>query len=558
MRLRWLCAAPVFAVVLSLAPACEETPVTGIGLSMSAPQGVLDEATAIKLSVFDSTGHTCNADGTVDEIPAEAQKFDLKSSGCDSGVKWCGEITLDRDDSTQLFYVEATNSTGLLGQGCATKKIDQDPIEVSVKIVRHVEPACCGNGTIEAGELCDNGGDDTCGGTTADAVCQADCSTKEVLVDDNGSGGVANGQGHLAMAFTPGEGQLSGGLRAVYNYSATQKDIGYRLLQADLSPVSEPATFAQAHRIFVRCTGMDALPVNDQYSPAIAPLGSGAVVAYISSEQQPLKFYAMVWATNKQGCSDTISGTLVSNGVDNVDDIDVATGPSDTALVVFQQNGKVLGRTFDGTSVGASILTLSDTGARPRVAGGTKGWVVTYEASGGGDSDGGVFYRRVSATGEASNPVLVNAKTSGKQDQPDVATTADGSLAVAFRSGGDVYLQRFSASDEPVGGDQDAALHADAAGEQAAPAIAAGTGGDFYAVAWESGSEIRARFAGIAGGFLFNNVSGQNDDFVVTPKGFTEPRGPAIAASDSVAFGWGDQKAAAPGLYVRRFPLPKQ
>ena len=53
MRLRWLCAAPVFAAVLSLAPACEETPVTGVGLSMSAPQGVLDEATAIKLSVFD-------------------------------------------------------------------------------------------------------------------------------------------------------------------------------------------------------------------------------------------------------------------------------------------------------------------------------------------------------------------------------------------------------------------------------------------------------------------------------------------------------------------------
>lgn len=531
---------------------------TGIGLSMSAPQGVLDEATAIKLSVFDSTGHTCNDDGTVDAVPSDAKKFDLKSSGCEGGVKWCGEITLDRDDSTQLFYVEASNSKGLLGRGCATAVIDQDPVEVGIKIVRFVEPACCGNGTVEAGELCDNGGDDTCGGTTADTICQADCTTKEVLLDDNGSGPIANGQGHLSLAFTPGELQLSGGLRAVYNYSSAVKDVGYRLLQADLSAITDPATFALAHRIFLRCTGTDAVPTGDQYSPSIAPLGSGAVVAYISSEQQPLHFYAMVWATNKEGCSDQTSGTLVSNGVDNVDDIDVATGPNDTALVVFQQNGKVLGRTFDGAAVGANILTISDTGTHPRVAGGSKGWVVTYEASGGGDDDGGVFYRRVSAGGDVSNPILVNAKTSGKQDQPDVATTADGSLGITFRSGADVWLQRFSPADAAVDGDQSAALHKDAAGDQGAPTIAAGAGGDFFVVAWESGAEIRARFAGVAGGFLFNNVSGQNDDFVVTPAGFSEPRGPALATSDVVAIGWGDQKAAAPGLYARRFPLPKQ
>jgi hypothetical protein len=543
-----------FFAVLPLA--CREGG-ANIGLVMSTPQGVLDEATSVKLSVFPAAGHSCAADGGVGDLPSEdLLDFSLSQGSCSGSATWCGEITLERGDEPQMFYVEVSGDAGLLAQGCATAVIDKDPVEVGITVVRFVEPACCGDGIVQSTELCDEGGDDSCGGTTASATCSADCTTPVQLLDDDGVGSpAATGQGHLGITFAPGDDQLDDGLRAAWNWGEA-KDIGLRILQSDLSPVTDPESLELARRVYFRCTGMTALATRDQDTPSITALGNGAAISFRSSEAVPLQFDAVALAMNDKGCSDAQEATLMSDGESSVDDVDIASGPAGTALVVWEQNGRILGRTFDGTDAGDNTITISDDGAAPRVAGYNAGWVVVYQGPAAGDNDG-VVLKRVTTSLGIGSPVLVNAGTNGVQDQADVGMVSDGSAAVAFRSGGNIFFQRFLSSDAKIAGDQDAPLAVSPAADEAAPAVAGAASGDFFVVAWQTGNQIRARFAGKAEGFLFNNVTGQNDDFDATINaGAGAPRAPTIATGDIVVIGWEDQSAAVPGVLVRRFPLP--
>ncbi len=543
-----------FFAVLPLA--CREGGAS-IGLVMSTPQGVLDEATSVKLSVFPAAGHSCGEDGGVGELPTEeVLDFPLSKSGCSGGATWCGEITLERGDEPQMFYVEVAGDAGLLAQGCATAVIDKDPVEVGITVVRFVEPVCCGDGIVQSTELCDEGGDDTCGGTTASASCSADCTTPVTLLDEDGIGSPeATGQGHLGITFAAGDGQLDGGLRAAWNWGAA-KDIGLRVLQSDLAPVTDPEALSVARRVYFRCTGNTSIALRDQDMPSITPLGNGAAIAFRSSEDVPLQFDAVALALNNKGCSDAPQATLLSDGNSSIDDLDIAGGPAGVALVVWQQNGRILGRTFDGDTAGDDTITISDDGAAPRVSGSNSGWVVVYRGPGTGDDDG-IVLKRISTSLGVGSPILVNAVTNGVQDQADVGTVSDGSAAVAFRSGGNIFFQRVLSSDAKVAGDQDAPLAVAPSGDEAAPAVAGASSGDFFVVAWQSGNQIRARFAGKTEGFLFNNVTGQNDDFDATINaGAGAPRAPSIATGASVVIGWEDQSAAVPGVLVRRFPLP--
>jgi hypothetical protein len=202
---RRLIAAPLAVLAASAGfAACEPTPVSGIGLSMVVPQGVLDDANSLTLYVFPAEGRTCEADGSASELPGDALSFQLSKSGCTGGATWCGEIVLEQGDEAQMFHVQASDESGLLAQGCTTAVVDRDPLDVNIEVVRFVVPACCGDGIVQPGELCDNGGDDTCGGTTADQVCASDCTTRPTWVDDFGDPPEDIGQGELSIAFTAG------------------------------------------------------------------------------------------------------------------------------------------------------------------------------------------------------------------------------------------------------------------------------------------------------------------------------------------------------------------
>lgn len=521
---------------------------------MSAPQGVLDDATSLTLSVFPAEGRSCAADGSASEIPADALTFPLSKSGCSGGATWCGEVTLDQDDAPQMFHVEVRDAAGLLAQGCTTAVVDRDPLDVGIQVVRFVEPSCCGDGTLQASELCDGGGDDSCGGTTEDIVCASDCTTRLIRIDETPGSPADIGQSALSIAFTPGEGQFDGGLRAAWNWD--DLDVGLRILQPSLAPIDDPdrATLFDAHRLYFRCSGTDEVPLRVQKSPKIAPQGTGAVLAFLSQEEAPTRFDARVITLNSDGCIDQLESLIASNESATVDAIDIAAGPAGTALVVWEQSGRVFARTYADDALGAETLTIATDGSAPRVAGSSHGWAIAYQGPGGGDPDG-ILMTRVDASLAVSDAVLVNAATAGLQDQPDLSIVQDGSVAVVYRSGGDVFLQRFSSANAPNDEDRGGPVNTTADGDQGAPVIAAASSGDFFILAWESGNEIRARFAARATGFLFNNLTGQNDDFVATASA-TSPRRPAVAVGEQVAIGWDDLGAASPGVFVRRFPLP--
>ncbi len=563
MRSSRLLLAAVPAVGLAaLVAACTEGPAADVGLVMLAPEGLLGDATSVKLSVFDAKSGNCDpATGDAGTPPSNAQAFQLKKDGCDAGT-WCGQITLDKNGAKKIFAVEVRNDASLLlGQGCNTAVINQDPLDVSIKVVRYVAPACCGDGALQPGELCDPGGSPSCGGVTAGEVCLADCTAAELPVDRKpGDPAPAPGDAkNASIAFVGGNGQLANGLRVGFEAAAAGgSDIAIDFRQNDLSHITSPALLNGPLRIPLKCSNPGAAgQARRQVTPSVATLDPmTSLVVFASDLVDGINFNLYYTTLGADGCAggDPLQANTTANGVSEPR---VATGPSGSALLVWTQNGAIQGRVLAGGVLGTEFTVAQ--GKTARVAGNANGWVVVYEGTGAGDDDG-IFLKKVSATGTVGSETLVNAKTAGVQDQPDVGLLSDGRALVAFHDGGDVYFQRFDATGAPVSGDQSAAIHLSLDGEQANPAVAPGTG-DYFAVAWENQAtgEIAARYVGGSSGFLFNPVDGQNSDFVASAAGVAGARRKptvAVGGDGYVAMAWEDQSASHTGVFLRRFPLP--
>lgn len=579
---RWALGLAPLAALMAAYSACGDAPVE-VALTMRAPMGLLDDATSVDLFVFDASGTTCGDDGHVD-APDDAQEFGLDNSGCAEGATWCGEITLDRDGSTKMFSVVARGPSGILGEGCATAVIDQDPVDVSIKIVRFNPPACCNDGDLQAGEQCegpaaaagcDGGPAGECAGITADAVCECDCTSKEVPVDrvDPLVVPTAGTKLDLAMTFAPGSALFDDALRAVFvDTEATGGgDIMVRYLQKDLQTTIDPPAFQAPLPAPVTCGGSGTSLARLQNQPDIGTVGSDTVIVYASNLPSPSEVNVFAQHQDGNGCTPQIQtdgGLVVSEAAGDSSEPAVAGGPGGNALVVWTQGGEVRGRSWTPPVASGSDPTLGTeftigSGSHPRVAGTSNGWKVVYQGNGSGDADG-IFMKDVSSSFSVGSEVGVNASTGGLQDQPDVAAFDDGRTAVVWRSDTDIYIQRYAADGSPVAGDQDEPLNTTREGDQAAPAIAAAIGfGDFYAVAWQftARGEIWGRLAGATEGFEFNSVTGQNDDFLASRPdvpGVRTGAAVAIGGGGFIAIGWQDESSEHAGVYVRRFPLPPQ
>jgi hypothetical protein len=587
MRRRLLLGLVPALPLLALAGSCgadADAPVS-IGLVLRAPAGLLDQANAIRLQVFDASKASCQATGHVSTVPAGAQTFALQSTGCAAGVAWCKDITLDKDGSTKMFAVVASNAAGILAEGCATATINQDPLEVDIQVQRYLSPACCGNGKLEPGEQCESATTTTeCPGIAADTVCAADCTSIEIPVDRKVGAprpAVAT-KSELAIAFCPGAPDygLQNGLRAVFTDTAAGTsggaDVAIRAFDAGLHPLQDPSLILpEPHPVPLLCSDAKATKgsVNAQRTPSIAPIGADLVaVVYVSDELTATHDDIFLSAQGLDGCAEKAPVRVNDNSGAASPDV-AAGGIAGTGLVVWTRAGQVLGRlvarTVDAGDVptltpqGGGSIAIAPNGAAPRVAGSASGWVVAYQGAGAGDGDG-IFVRTVSPGGVVGPEIRVNTATDGVQEQPDVAMLSDGRFVVVWRSAGDVWLQRFDAAGQPAAHDQDEPLNTVRDDDQARPAVAAsGDLGQFYVAAWESrlggNGAIAARIVGGDSGFGYNSVSGQNDEFEASvPGAVGERRRPAVAIGGGgyVAIGWQDEAAAQPGLVVRRFPLP--
>ncbi len=564
------------AATLLAASCTDAPPPAAVGLVLKTDAALLDQATSLKLSVFDGGADRCEEDGRAGDIPDDAQDFQLQRDGCSGGASWCGEIELDRDGSSKVFHVAARGPDGLLAQGCAAANIDQDPLEVAIKVVRYLPPGCCNDGVVQPGEQCDSGVAATaacggkspgeCSGIAEDAVCSCDCTSRPVAVDHRPDAPAppAGTISELALAFSQGEAELQNALRGAFTDVGSAAnggaDVLVRYLTADAAPFDAThPELAAPFRAPISCANPVAPGAGrQQRGPAIAGVSATATaLVYRSDQVVPGQFDAFLLHLGDQGCAD--GAPLQVNGGDgDVGSVDVAGGPASVALIVFAQGGGVRARFWSEASGMAQEFAVATQGAAPRVAGSPNGWVVTFQGSAGSDPDG-IVAHLVQPGPIVSAPIAVNLQTQGLQDQPDAAMLADGRFAITWRGSGDVFAQRYSAAGQAVGGDQDAPINTTIDGEQSQPTIeGSSAAGSFFATAWSDASgSIRARFLGATSGFLFNSVTGQNDDFAATPEGLAGSRSrPAVAVGGNghVVVGWQDD--AAGGVHARRFPLP--
>lgn len=564
--------------------ACTSAPVQ-IGFVLRNPLGLLDQAKTVSLTVFDSTKGKCLSSGHVDNIPTGegVQTFELKKDGCAGGAAWCTEIELDRDGTEKVFASVAKGSSGILAEGCAVTKIDQDPLAVDIKVQKYNPPACCNDGMLQTGEQCDFGPAGTClkaeggqcAGIVADAVCRCDCTAEEILLSvDNAAppvltNGAAGTKVDLAMAFSPGLDATKNALRTFYTNTAEAGggDVHMRLLRDDFYTIDNPSPLSQQIRLPALCAnpGGPSSPLI-QRSPAVASVGLDRfLIAYASDQNGANNFDVYLNVHNEWGCADAQPIKITSQTGDTELRPDIAVGPSDAALIVWHRGTATFGRIWrKANGLDMNELPIATSAKFPRVAGNKDGWVVVYEGAGDGDGDG-VFMVTVSANGDVgTTPVRVNEDPTGVQDQPDVAMLEDGRSIVVWHSatGDDVHFQHYDATrTRVVGPDEQGLLNTNADGVQQHPVVAAGLG--FFATAWEDApGKISARFVGGTSGFGYNSVTGQNDAFVAStadaPNMPGDRVGPAVAIGGAgfVAFGWEDKNANHHGVYVRRFPLP--
>jgi hypothetical protein len=592
--------------------ACGQQPVS-LGLVMRVPQGLLDQATSVTLSVFDATLAACDpTTGHVSATPASAQVFPLSNTGCANGDQWCATIELDKDGSNKMFAVVATTASITIAEGCATKIIDQDPLLVDIQAHRYAPPRCCNDGKLEPGEQCDTGVVATCdpsnppnacnpadqstGGIPDDPVCFCDCTAKEILlsVDDASLPDLKNGspgsKTSLALSFGPGGSSNPEMLRAVYESHEATYNLHASFLGADLYPIKDPVPLSLQLEFPVLCSDVTSAAgtPRDQRYPALVTAASDTVVTVYQTDQNSISNDWDVYLNpqtpdgctdqkpctkgsdcqtscnaSAQACAPTIQVNTVTGGAT---DPRIAAGPAGTVLITWTRTDGIYGRIWrtDGTLVPPmGEISIAPTGSAARVAGNVNGFVVAYQGQGPGDPTG-VFIRTVDPTGKVSGDVRVNTITDGVQDEPDVAMLEDGSTLVVFHSAADIWFQRYDASGNAVADDQSAPLNTTGANDstdQQHPAVAGANG--YFVVAWEtpdpSGSttNIAARFVGAKTGFGYNSVTGQNDEFPATdPQTMGDRHFPAVAMSSFTAIGWEDHSQGHPGVYVRRFPPP--
>jgi hypothetical protein len=563
---------------------------------MKAPLGVLDNAKAVDLSVFEASKATCTeATGHVSAIPPEedgTQTFELTNKDCLGGAAWCKVIELDKGEIDMMFAVLARNESGVIAEGCAVRKIDQDPLELTIKMHLANAELCCNDGFVQAGEQCEGtpaGG--TCGGIVENEVCDSGCLAKEIQLANVSLDEPILPEGgrlktELAMAFCPGTDQLSGGLRAVFSSAssdATQgRDVNFRALTKDLNALTDPFPFSHQLRLPMECETVGGTGgLKEQRSPAIAPVSDSRVgIVYLSNETAVTRNEVFLIQHTLLGCAD-VKAIKLSTAMDVPDGAerpDFAGGPSGFGLAVWVRGGEAYGRIWEAPTdaVSAGNLTpldpnlelaltpaaLDGTVTSVRVAGTPTGWVIVYSAGGDGDADGGIFMDTVDTKGALGGaPLRVNDVTMGVQDQPDVATLKDGTRLVAWRNKKHIYFQRYL-EDTRVG-DQFNDLEnpmSSIEGEQANPAVGAPTElGGFFVVAWEEvlTTDIGARIVDAKSGFLPNSVTGQPDVFLASHPGFAGVRKlPAVAIGGHVVIGWQDENPSHEGVFVRRFPLP--
>jgi hypothetical protein len=588
-----------FASVAGLA--CEGGAGSGNAVHLSiapgivAPLSVLADAQTVTVYVFpDTSGATCdattglaNVSGARLDLMTASEQTDLKTSGCTvAGARYCGDIMLPVDTTLpQIFQVVAYGAGHAeLGDGCAQATVSGATVTLPlISMLRFLTPSTCGDGIVGATEQCEP----TL--ATDTSLCDQTCHSVESFLS-SGIDSTTDDQTQTTDAqvksdpflLWPQASTQSGHLLALFtDYPTGHKQVGVRILSPTMQPATDEGSEATSHFVWLPNDPSGTFPpveaANSQSQPAGVLVGSTYFVVFAddanTSDGSPdIHLRTMdlsLVAAQPMGSPVGINGAGGAGEAGEQAAPAIAAGPNAQLLVswvdVFANTAAV--RTVDetsqtlgtehvlGSAAGADAVSIASTGG---------GWVATWVDNG---------HVQVQAIGSDGSPKGTVATVSGSTagTHPRVAALPDGRYAVTWSAtgggnGADVLVQRFSSAGVAVSGDGTAPItDQSSAGDQTSPTIAPLTSdGGSFAVAWVDGpsGQIYARYLGGGGGFLYNNVDGQDHEFPASiTDGHTRAQ-PTVAeggAGPYVAFGWQDTttaNGAQPGIYARRFPLP--
>jgi hypothetical protein len=567
---------------ISSACSSDKSASIGVAPSILFPHALLDNVTKLTVTVIDtSSGADCDTStgDTSGDVSKPILTKDLTSSGCASGAKFCGDLSITESNDVLIFAAAGFDATNTeVATGCGKATINQDAEPVSITMKRYIAPANCGDGTIQPTEQCDPPG------ASGDPVCDTNCHTEEILLSGGHSGsaqtGTINGKSgdktNPILVWPPQSG-APGRLWASFtdNSDPSATKVTMRVLADSMEQYAGQGPEFQQYSFFMPndSSGSATFPpspgAGDQSFPSGASVNGSYYVVYQDDSLGSLDVYLRSF--------DSIFGAQQSNGLTvnantsmtggKQDRASVAANSSGALAVVWQDesDGSVHARPYNTSSsaFGTDITLSTGSGnTNPVVASNGSGFVCVWQ------SGNNISFATLGADGSLlATAKNVNDSThSGAQTHPWVAGLADGSFAVVWEDGTsqDIFVQRYSAAGVAVAGDQASAINnLISAGSQTAPTIAAGS--NFFVAAWEEdgSGHIQARLLGESAGFLFNNINGQSDEFQVDvgASGAGPRANPTAAvggAGPYISFGWEDKSTSAPGIYARRFPLPAQ
>jgi hypothetical protein len=584
-------------LLLAGAAACSpnDSPVrVSLEPGLLVPSDLLSEITTLTLQVYDtSTGVTCNAATGVtssggSSLPTPLDQTTLPAGSCPSGSKFCGSLTVAQSSNPLVFDATGTGSNGaVVANGCTTATINGPTETVSIKMLRYLPPAKCGDGIVEPPETCDD----------STPLCQS-CQTTEVELSpasdySGGPGPVApNERSNPFFLWPPATGKPGYFFAFYSDTSLGDAQVSMAVRSDALVTVSDFGPAVEAGPIFLPNNPTNFPPTQTadvQRNPTAAIVGDAYYVAFednnTPSGEFDIHLRSMDDALNAQQSGACV---ITNNGMGNTDMHQLslpqmATGANNSLFMVWQDNTSqtINGCTYTPMSNGScatpgpqTTISNGSSNAHGVVAAAGNGWVVAWQ------SGAGISWVTIASDGTPSgSPQSV---ATGAVDSPGIAGLSDGSFAIVWSdhsnpSASSIRAQRFNASGQVVDmGDPTVALDT-LPGNEITPAIATTpAAGGAYVVAWiDSGSagsgQVFARLLSETGlltdgsGFLFNTVDGQNDEFQVSVYANRQRVMPTVAVGGSapyIAFGWVDNSAAAggaqPGVIGRRFPAPTQ
>ena len=580
---------PTAAIVTSLVGACADTtevPRVSVATNLALPKGVLDRVSKLTLTVLEGSV-TCDAAAGQTAFPdgvtgaKEIARRDLDKSGCTPGVRFCGDLTIDKSDAMRVFSAVAKSDRDApLAIGCTAIKVNQDSLPVAIKMFRFIEPSICGDSILQPLEQCDPGGT---------PICDATCMTKELLlsVGSTQTGTTTGGPGDKMdpSLLWPQQSGLQGRFFAFYtDHAGTggKNKIALRAMRDDLSPIDageSPALSAGSIYLPNGPTFPPPPPPFTQSAPQAAFLKGKYYVVFEDDNTPPafpgvdIHLRSMDGAlVAEQGATalGINGGPAGTGGMSGQGEVliqskpVIAAGPKDRLFIAWEDaTGKIAGRTLSppATLGNQNDISIGNGNKGVSLAATSTGWVAVWQ---GGT---GIKLRVLNEDGTPQGSDQPVNDSGSVNERPRVASLADGRFAVTWNAGGDIFMQRYDVKGSKIAGDQAAAINDVVKdGDQTTPSIA-GTpaAGGSYVVVWLDtvSNNIQGRMLGGSAGFLFNNVNGQSTEFQASrPVAETRVRAnPTVAAGGSTPFigvVWEDKSARGAGIVARRFPLPNE